>query len=309
MGCSSWTGSRRRAAPEKFYSSPVAIANVVFTKSDAKRLSARTLRKIQAGMKRDGVVVFERLFPLPLLKRARAIVARRHDSGELRERGLVRDIAGRCTTVLPFEGPFLERGFYANRRLVEIAGALLGSHHCIGSLELIMALPGATRQYQHVDAPLRFDQMVRGRKKGCSVDLSALPPYALALAIPLCDVDEVNGPTAIWPGSHRAALKPRLPSEAAIRRRFPVAHMTGNFGRAYLYDYRTFHRGLPNLSSEPRPLLMLVLARSWFRDPNLTEVFPSVVITKRNLGRVPERHKRLFLLAPAARRALWGSPI
>lgn len=285
----------------------MAIATIDFLKSDARRLSAKTLRRVVSGMKRDGVVVFDDLFPMRLLKEVRREVLRRHESGELRERGLVRDIGGRCTSVLPFEGPFLERSFYANARLVEIVAALLGSEHGIGSLEVVMALPGATRQYQHVDGPLRFDQVVRGKKKGFSGDLSALPPYALALAVPLCAVDEVNGPTAIWPGSHRAALRARLPSEAAIRREFPVARMTGDFGRAYLYDYRTFHRGLPNLSREPRPLLMMVFTRSWFRDPNLAEVYPSVVITKRNFERIPERYKYLFALAPAALRPLWDA--
>ncbi|MEK7383264.1 MAG: hypothetical protein AAB262_08250, partial [Elusimicrobiota bacterium] len=62
---------------------------------------------------------------------------------------------------------------------------------------------------------------------------------------------------------------------------------------------------LPNHTAEPRPLLMFVFTRSWYRDPNLTDVFPSVVITKRNLKRVPDRYRHLFMLAPAARRALW----
>lgn len=283
----------------------MAISVIDFSKRKSKRSSAADLRKVRSGMTRDGAVVLDGLFPPRLLEKARREVARRHESGELRERGLVRDIGGRCTSVLPFEGPFLERAFYANPPLAGIVAALLGREHCIGSLEVVMALPGATRQYQHVDGPLRFDQFVGGRKKGFHGDLSGLPPYALALAVPLCGVDEDNGPTAIWPGSHREALRARLPSEAAIRRRYPVERMTGGFGRAYLYDYRTFHRGLPNLSLEPRPLLMLVFTRTWFRDPNLAEVFPSVAITRRNLGKIPERFKYLFALAPDARRALW----
>ncbi len=282
----------------------MAIATIEFPKRGG-RLSAKALSRVRSAMKRDGAVVLDGVFPLPLLKRARALVLRRHESGELRERGLVRDIGGRCTTVLPFTGPFLERAFYANPGLLAIVGELLGRFHCIGSLEVVMALPGATRQYQHVDGPLRFDQAAGARKRGYAGDLSGLPPYALALAVPLCDVDEVNGPTAIWPGSHETALRPRLPSEAAIRRRFPEERMTGDLGRAYLYDYRTFHRGLPNLSSEPRPLLMLVFTRSWFRDPNLAEVYPSVIVSGRDLARIPERHRGLFMLAPAALRPLW----
>jgi hypothetical protein len=67
------------------------------------------------------------------------------------------------------------------------------------------------------------------------------------------------------------ALRARLPSERAVRRACPEVRMTGPLGLSYLYDYRVFHRGLPNFSREPRPLLMMVFTRSWFRDPNLED--------------------------------------
>ena len=129
--------------------------------------------------------------------------------------------------------------------------------------------------------------------------------YAVTLCVPLCDVDEANGPTAVWPGSHRTALRARPPGESEILREYPAEHMAGDFGRSFLFDFRTFHCGLPNLTREPRPLLMFVFTRSWYRDPNLADVFPSVVITKRNLERIPDRYRYLFMLAPAARRSLW----
>jgi len=283
----------------------MAISTVRFSKKDAKAPRAATLRKVRAAMARDGAVAFEGLFPLPLLKRLRADVMRRHETGQLRARGLVRDIAGRCTAVVPFEGPFLDPRFYADPKLIAIMESLLGASCCIGSLEAVVAMPGAYRQHQHIDGPLRFDRSVGGRTKGYSGDLSDLPPYAVTLCVPLCDVDESNGPTAIWPGSHRTALRAKPPGAAEVGRKFRAQHMTGPLGGAFLFDYRTFHGGTPNLTSEPRPVLMFVFTRSWFRDPNLTEVYPSVVIAKRSLARVPERHRRLFMLAPAARRGLW----
>jgi ectoine hydroxylase-related dioxygenase (phytanoyl-CoA dioxygenase family) len=285
----------------------MTITTIEFSKKEAKRLSPKTLRKVRRGMKRDGAVRFAKLFPLPLLKRARREILRRHDSGELRARGLVRDIAGRCTSVVPFEGPFLERAFYADPRLIEIVASLLGSTHCIGSLEVVIALPGAYRQHQHIDGPLRFDRIVGKTQRRYQGDLSDLPPYTVALAVPLCDITEDNGPTAIWPGSHRAALRARPPGEAEVARTYPVEHMTADFGGAYLFDYRVFHGGTPNLTAEPRPLLMFVFTRSWFRDPNLADVYPGVAVSRRDLARVPERHRYLFMLAPAARRALWGN--
>ena len=285
--------------------SNVTISTIEFSKEDAKGPSARTLRKVRAGMERDGAVAFGGLFPMPLLKRLRASVLRRHESEELRENGLVRDIGGRYAALLPFEGPFLEPAFYANPALLEIVAALLGTAYCIGSLETVIALPGAGRQHQHIDGPLRFDRSVGGTKKMFYGDLSDLPPYAVTLCVPLCDVDEVNGPTAIWPGSHRAALRARPPGRTELLREFPEERMVGDFGRSFLFDYRVFHCGTPNLSRKPRPVLMFVFTRSWYRDPNLAEVFPNVVIAKRDLRQIPDRYKNLFMLAPAARRPLW----
>lgn len=289
------------------YHSIVAIATISFSKREAKTVSSRTLRRVRARMARDGAVAFEALFPLPLLKKLRVEVLRRHASGELRARGLVRDIGGRYAAVLPFAGPFLDTRFFAEPRLHAMLGALLGTSYCIGSLETVIAMPGAGRQHQHIDGPIRFDRALRGKKRAYRGDLSDLPPYAVTLCVPLCDVDEDNGPTAIWPGSHRAALRAEPPSEAAVARDYPEEHMTGPLGRAFFFDYRVFHGGMPNDTREPRPVLMFVFTRSWFRDPNLADVHPRVVIAPKDLRRIPARHRPLFMLAPTSRRVLWDT--
>lgn len=266
---------------------------------------ARAAAKVRSAMERDGAVVIDGLFPIPLLRKMRERVLRGHESGELKELGLVRDIGGRYAAVLPFAGPFLDPRFYANPRLHAMMSGLLGAHYCIGSLETVIAMPGAGRQHQHIDGPIRFDRVIGGRRRSCSGDLSALPPYAVTLCVPLCDVDEDNGPTAIWKGSHRAALRARPPREAEVSRRYREEHVTGPLGRSFLFDYRVFHGGTPNLSREPRPVLMFVFTRSWFRDPNLTEVFPRIAIAPRDLAKVPAHSRALFMLAPASRRPLW----
>lgn len=283
----------------------MTISTIEFSKKDARKLSSKTLRKIQSRMKRDGAIAFTNLFFLPMLKKIRADVMRRHGSGELRKNGLVRDIAGRYAAVLPFEGPFLDPKFYANSIVGEMMGALLGSGYCIGSLEVVVAIPGAYEQHQHIDGPIRFDRVIGKKKIGFEGDLSDLPPYAVSLCVPLCDVNEDNGPTAIWPGSHRSALRARPPGAREVSREFPVEHMAGDFGRSFLFDFRTYHCGMPNLTPEPRPLLVIVFTRSWYRDPNQAEVYPNVVVSKRALDRIPERYRHLFMLAPAARRQLW----
>jgi ectoine hydroxylase-related dioxygenase (phytanoyl-CoA dioxygenase family) len=283
----------------------MAIAKIAFDKTGAKKPSARTLRKVREAMQRDGAVAFDGLFPVPLLKKLRAEVLRRHETGELHERGLVRDIGGRYAAVLPFTGPFLDPCFYANSALHEMLGSLLGGSYCIGSLETVIAMPGAGRQHQHIDGPIRFDRTIGGRKRAFEGDLSKLPPYAVTLCVPLCDVDEENGPTAIWPGSHRAALSARPPSEAQVARSHRPEYMVGPLGQSFFFDYRVFHGGMPNHTREPRPVLMFVFTRSWFRDPNLADVHPRLFLTERDYAKIPARHRPLFALAPVSRRALW----
>jgi hypothetical protein len=249
-----------------------------------------------AAIEKHGLHVYRRLFPRPLLERLRREVLRLHASGALRRRGLVRDIGGRYTAALPLTGPFLDERLYAPGALRPTLDALLGPDWRLGSLEAVISLPGSSEQYQRLKG---------GSRVGFAGDLSRLPPYALALATPLCDVDEDTGPTVLWPGSHRAALRARIPSEAAVRREYPEARMTGRFGFSYLYDYRTFHRGTPNMSREPRPLLMLVYVRPWYRDPNLADVRSGLALSPKDLKRVPARLRERFALAPAARKALW----
>lgn len=283
----------------------MAIALIRFKKKDARKLTAPSLKAVQAAMARAGAVRVGELFPRPLLKRIAAEVLRRHESGELKKHGLVRDTGGRYAAVLPLEGPLLDPRFYANPRVHQIVAALLGADYCIGSVETVIAVPGAVGQHQHIDGPIRFDRVVGKSREGYRGNLSDLPPYAVTVAIPLCDVTEENGPTAIWPGSHRVALTARPPGGREIGRRYREERVTARFGEAFLFDYRVFHGGTPNMSREPRALLMFVFVRRWFRDPNLNEIGPRVVLSPRDLARVPERHRALFMLAPAARRALW----
>lgn len=269
--------------------------------------SAAAPRDVAAAMARDGAVRVSGLFPLPLLRRIRRETFRRHEAGELRREGLVRDVAGRYAAVLPFSGPFLDPRFYAAPRLHAMLAALLGDDYCIGSLEAVVAEPGALAQHQHIDGPLRLERRVGRSRRPYARDLSDLPPYAVTLAVPLQDVTEENGPTAVWRGSHKAALRPKPPGAREVARRWPVESLTGPLGFTYFFDYRVFHGGMPNHSREPRIVLMFVFTRSWFRDPNQNEVHPSVVIAPKDLARVGPKSRPLFMLAPAARRRLWPS--
>lgn len=227
-----------------------------------------SLKSEVSALERDGAVRLEGLLPKPLLRRAAARVRRMHEKGELSGRWVVRSIAGRTTTILPLDGVFKSLATKTTPRLRALLTSQLGEDWALSSVEVVMAESGAARQHLHVDAPLRFGKGRGGDRAG----VKGLPAHALALATPLCDVTDENGPTTLWLGSRRAAHGRVLPGERAVAKRFRAVRMTGKLGFSYLYDYRTFHRGEPNDSRDARPLLMMVFARPWFRDPNLADV-------------------------------------
>ena len=111
----------------------------------------------------------------------------------------------------------------------------------------------------------------------------SLPAHALTMFIPLVDVDEENGPTEFLVGSHRRRIV--HPDDqcggaggdggdgvggggvdgSGGGRRVPILAPAGS---AIIFDYRTWHRGLPNRSARDRPVIYLVAARPWFADRN-----------------------------------------
>ena len=56
-----------------------------------------------------------------------------------------------------------------------------------------------------------------------------------------------------------------IPSESSLQ-------LAGNVGDIIVFDTRTVHRGMPNESSDKRPILYLAYARPWYTEG--TKNFP-----------------------------------
>ena len=84
------------------------------------------------------------------------------------------------------------------------------------------------------------------------------PPHSLVVFLPLCDLDEENGPTAFLPGSHQRWTSDALEAEADA----PGSSSAGapaildvDAGDAIIFDSRTQHAGGANrrASAAARP--------------------------------------------------------
>merc|ERR1711862_537840 len=73
--------------------------------------------------------------------------------------------------------------------------------------------------------------------------------HCLTVFVPLIGVNQENslGSTQFWPGSHKGDFYDLNALSATFAPEYSV-------GSAFMFDYMTFHRGLPNLGSVARPM-------------------------------------------------------
>lgn len=226
-----------------------------------------------------GFLKIDNLFPVQFIQELAAAYQTKlnHD----REEGVLHNgthVSNRRYIVpIPFQEPFNDPQLYANPILMPLLKELLGPHMILSTLGAISALPGATDQHLHADYYPLFEE---------DIPLSnRLPTFAITCAVPLVDIDLINGPTHIWAGSHQT-----YPIEKSMSA-YTKHYLHGPIGSCYFWDYRTFHAGGSNHSDEIRSLLYMAYTRRWFKDFSNPDYF---LIEKGAYQAIPEEHRSLF---------------
>jgi hypothetical protein len=230
---------------------------------------------IITAFKRDGVVKIDDLIDPALLTRCREQTERDFPDLEAHQGSGSYGLESRRFSIpLPITGAFAEERIFANPTVAELLNELLGPVYEMDSCGLLVSLPGAPAQRPHHDA-LLFPES--------TLD-TLLPPTTVAVSIPLVAMDEVNGTTAFWRGSHRnrnRADEPDFVPRVAL-------------GSALLWDYRLIHSGCANNSDAPRPVLFLVFCRRWWHEhiPVEAEKYERVVIERAAFERLDKKQRR-----------------
>ncbi len=193
---------------------------------------------------------------------------------------------GRFMITVTVKQPFNATILYANPKLMPLLQDLLGNDCTISSFGSVVAFAGAEAQSVHFDYPPLFES-----EQICA----SLPPHAITLAVPLVDLDETTGSTAIWEGSHtrvgsRDELRTLADDSSWQGSTIPFAKM----GDVYLMDFRLIHGGTANRSDHDRPILYIVYSRPWFREDLNFDEQPPIKISRKQLGRVPKDLRYLF---------------
>ena len=259
------------------------------TPSESERsagaLSSETIAHLAHRFHADGALILEGVVDPALIARARRTFGRAYarylDGKEHAEAPMVGD--RRLMMTVDLEPPFDDPQLFANPWILSVMDALLDEGFVLGAFGAVCSLPSAPAQHRHSDGPPLFADPI-GR---------LLPASAITVAIPLLEMNEVHGTTALNLGSHRdgSADTTGNGTEPVVRE-----------GSCMLWDYRLVHGGTPNRSALPRPLLYFVYCRPWYVDQHNFTQQPPLRVSERSLSKLSQRHRRLLMRAQLRRR-------
>src|SRR5262249_47774743 len=245
--------------------------------SEAERatadLSREKLEQASRSFRVDGALIIENIVDSAVISEARQVFdeAYSHYLNGPEHADAARVGEKRLMIAITLEPPFGDPQLFANPYVLSILSSELDDDFVIGAFGVVCSLPSAPTQHCHYDGGILFPNS--GFDK-------LLPAAAVTVGIPLLEMNEVHGTTALWLGSHRD--EDRVSKEQGIE---PVVRE----GSCMLWDFRLFHAGTPNRGTVPRPLLYLTYCRPWFVDHlNFN--------TKGNRNQKPLLVKKKFLL-------------
>jgi hypothetical protein len=166
--------------------------------------------------------------------------------------------------------PYLFRDVLVNPIVVAISKAILGKGVKNSFYSGNTAMPSDQRQPVHADEGHLWPNLE-----------VAHPPVSLVINVPVVDMDERNGSTEIWPGTHLDTTvyvqqdTIRVPDDVLEIRRAqsPPIQPSVRRGSVLMRDMRLWHAGMPNKTDTPRPMIAMIHNAGWW--PCGTLEFPA----------------------------------
>jgi ectoine hydroxylase-related dioxygenase (phytanoyl-CoA dioxygenase family) len=232
----------------------MGIVRIIPSQSErtAGVLGTETVEYASRHVRSDGALIIEDTVDTVLIGEARRVFGEAYsrylDGGKHSD--ALRVGKRRLIVTINLEPPFDDPQLFANPYLLPVLEAALDEGFVLGAFGIVCSLPSAPAQHRHADGGFLFPRSGIDR---------LLPASAITVGIPLLEMNEVHGTTALWLGSHRDASRVPDENEEGIE---PVVRE----GSCILWDFRLSHGGTPNRSALPRPLLYLTYCRPWFLD-------------------------------------------
>jgi ectoine hydroxylase-related dioxygenase (phytanoyl-CoA dioxygenase family) len=221
---------------------------------DSGRLADESLSAAVSAFDEDGYVILGGAVDPAVLDAIKPKLD--EDTAELQRRGAWGGAGrrvGHLQQSMPRDSEHIYGEIVTNPLVIQLTTAVLGegihSHFYNGNTNL----PGSEAQPLHRDS---------GRPEVIDV----AETVSIVINMSPVDVDETNGATEIWPGTHKlpGANGVSEEVEAARRAELPPVRAVTKKGDVVLRDIRLWHRGVPNLGDQARHMIGMIHSRPFF---------------------------------------------
>ena len=195
--------------------------------------------------------------------------------GHIQNRG-----SSRYYVTLPFIEPFADPAIFMQPDILAIVQRLVGEDAIMVQLATDTPVRGSDYQEIHRDTRPLFPE------SGIET-----PPYQLAVNFPLIDVTEENGPFEVASGTHMLSKEEGLTLIQSGER--PLEPIILKRGDVMVRDVRHLHRGTPNSTDEPRPMVVIGYSRRWLFRPEV-----SITIPRATWEQLDEEARKLLRFNP-----------
>ena len=161
----------------------------------------------------------------------------------------------------PFK-PFLHHDVLVNPFVIDVTHALLGDGVKNAFYSGNCCLPGSQSQPLHFDMGHLWPDWPNYH-----------PAHAIVVNVPVVDMNRENGSTELWPQSHLNTEKSKVTSDIKIpdeivetqRKQSRPLQPEMPAGSILLRDVRLWHRGMPNKTKKPRPIIAMIHYPRWYQ--------------------------------------------
>jgi len=179
-----------------------------------------------------------------------------------------------------FCSPWTDPAIIDNDIIMAIVTELVGADGVFCQLATDTPCQGSEYQELHRDTQSLFPEWEH-----------ETPPYQLAVNFALVDCTPENGPFEMTLSTHM------LPKDEALRRiksgEIPIQQVLMKRGDVLIRDVRHIHRGTPNKTDQPRPMVVLGYSRRWLFRPEV-----QIRVAREILEQVPERTRQWLRFNP-----------
>lgn len=231
-------------------------------------------------VRRTGLTVLRGLFPVETVDRWNEAFQPLLAAAIEREKDNPNRGAHRYYVTLPFQDLWADPEIVDNDAVMAVVERLVGADGVMCQLASDTPLRGSEYQDLHRDTQLLFPET--------GVET---PPYQLAVNFALVDVTPDKGPMEHAPATHMLSKADGMAKVESGE--IPLEQCLLKRGDVVIRDVRHIHRGTPNDSDRPRPMVVIGYSRRWLFRPEVNIRVPRPV-----LERMPERAKKWLRFNP-----------